>query len=51
MIPERQKNLIDEYSEEAIRLSAMFGDYFRRAPATVIKGIQGQYEMASSSVD
>jgi len=49
--PRETKNLIDEYSEEAIRLSAMFGDYFRRAPATVIKGIQGQYEMASSSVD
>jgi len=49
--PRETKNLIDEYHEEAERLSSMFGDYFRRAPSKVIKGIQGQHEMASGSVD
>jgi len=49
--PRETKNVIDEHHEEAQRLSAMFGDYFRRAPAKVIKGIQGRYEMASGSVD
>ncbi|MGQ9632094.1 MAG: sulfatase [bacterium] len=44
------KNLIDEHHEEAERLSSMFGAYFRRSPAHVVKGIQGQYEMASSSI-
>lgn len=49
--PRETKNLIDEYHGEAERLSSMFGDYFRRAPSRVIKGIQGQYEMSSGSVD
>lgn len=44
-------NLIDDRHEQAQRLSAMFGSYFRRAPAKEIKGIQGRYEMASGSVE
>ncbi len=49
--PGETKNVIDEYHTEAQRLSSMFGDYFRRAPSTTVKGIQGRYEMASGSVD
>ena len=43
-------NLIDQRHEEAKRLSSLFGDYFRRGPVRAVKGIQGQYEMASGSV-
>ena len=44
------KNLIDDHHEEAQRLSAAFGQYFRRGPVHVVKGIQGRYEMGSGSV-
>jgi len=43
-------NLIDQRYDEAQRLSLLFGDYFRRGPVRAVKGIQGQYEMASGSV-
>ena len=49
--PRETENVIDEHHEEAQRLSSMFGDYFRRAPSTIVKGIQGRYEMASGSVN
>jgi len=45
------KNLIDVHPEEAYRLSAMFGQYFRPGPVRAVKGIQGEYEMGSASVD
>ena len=48
--PRETINLIDEYHEEAARLSSLFGDYFRQVPAKVIKGVQGRYEMSSGSV-
>ncbi|MBD3184261.1 sulfatase-like hydrolase/transferase [Candidatus Poribacteria bacterium] len=49
--PRETKNLIDKHTEEAKRLSAMFGDYFRQIPAKVIKGVQETYEMVSGSVE
>jgi arylsulfatase A-like enzyme len=49
--PRERRNLIDEHPEEAQRLAARFGSYFRRAPSRVVKGIQGKYEMASGAVD
>jgi len=48
--PHERHNLIDAYSEEARRLAAMFGNYFRRQPGGVVKGIQGKYEVASGGV-
>ena len=49
--PQETKNIIDEYHEEALRLSRMFGGYFYQAPRRVIKGLQGRYEMASGKVE
>jgi arylsulfatase A-like enzyme len=49
--PRERKNLIDEYHEEAVRLSSMFGNYFRNKPSKVVKGIQGEYEMSAGSVE
>lgn len=49
--PQERNNLIDAHHEEAQRLSSKFGGYFRRAKSTVIKGIQGEYELASGSVE
>ena len=41
-----QSNLIDQHPNEAIRLASQFGNYFRRrGGATVVKGIQGKYEL------
>jgi len=49
--PRERTNLIDRHPEEATRLAARFGTYFRRARASgVVKGIQGRYEVASGSV-
>lgn len=48
--PKEQRNLIDEYPEEAKRLYAQFGNIFRRAPVRHIKGVQGKYEMSSASI-
>jgi len=44
-------NVIDEYPDEAKRLSSMFGSYFRPGPVRAVKGVQGQYEMGSASVE
>ena len=49
--PRETRNLIDEHPDEAVRLARSYGSYFRRAPVRAVKGIQGQYEMASGSVD
>jgi len=48
--PRETKNLIDDNHSEAIRLSSLYGAYFRRAPMGVIKGLQAQYELSSSSI-
>jgi len=49
--PQERSNLIDQYPEEALRLARAFGGYFRRGAAQVeVKGIQGKYELASSSI-
>jgi arylsulfatase A-like enzyme len=47
--PRERTNLIDQHPEEARRLVSHFGHLFR-GKGQVIKGIQGQYEMASGSV-
>ena len=49
--PREQHNLIDEHPEEARRLAAHFGNIFRQEIPRVIKGLQGEYEMASASVE
>jgi arylsulfatase A-like enzyme len=50
--PREKNNLIDKYPEEAIRLSSMFGSYFRnRKTKRIVKGVQGKYEMGSGSVE
>jgi len=48
--PCETKNLIDDYTEEAKRLSSYFGGYFRRSKIHDVKGIQGKYEMRSGIV-
>jgi arylsulfatase A-like enzyme len=49
--PRERTNLIDDHPQEARRLAAAFGSYFRQGGAPVeVKGIQGRYEMASGSV-
>jgi arylsulfatase A-like enzyme len=49
--PRETRNLIDEQHGEAQRLAAAFGSYFHRQPSRIVKGIQGQYEVASGSVE
>lgn len=54
--PRERVNLIDQHSEEARRLARAFGSYFRpqaqRVPGRLeVKGIQGKYELASSSIE
>lgn len=51
--PRETRNLIDEHPEEAQRLAAGFGSYFRRRDAGPIsvKGVQGKYEMGSGAVE
>ncbi|RPI81841.1 MAG: sulfatase [Chloroflexi bacterium] len=45
--PREQKNLIDEFPEEAKRLASTFGRNFRKKGAqTAVKGIQKRYELA-----
>jgi len=45
-----EDNLIDEHPGEAKRLSGKFGAYFRGRPVEPVKGLQGKYEMGSSSI-
>lgn len=50
--PKEKNNLIDRFPEEAIRLSSMFGSYFRnRRAKNIVKGVQGRYEMGSGSIE
>jgi len=49
--PKEKLNLIDERPDEAKRLSALYGRYFRRATAGYIKGIQGKYEVSSTGIE
>jgi len=44
--PRERRNLIDENPEEAVRLALAFGKCFKRAEATMVKGIQGKYELS-----
>jgi len=48
--PHEERNLIDDHPDEAQRLTSYFGRIFRPDAAPVIKGVQGQYEMASSAI-
>ncbi len=49
--PKEKVNLIDRHPEEAQRLSSLFGQYYRRADARAVKGIQGKYEVASGTLE
>ena len=50
--PRERNNLIDQQPNEAIHLASQFGNYFwRHGSATVVKGIQGKYELASGRVE
>lgn len=49
--PQEKNNLIDAHPDEAVRLASAFGDHFKRRPARTVKGVQGEYEMSSSSID
>ncbi len=49
--PREEHNLIDEHPREALRLAAAFGDHFKRSRTRIVKGVQGQYEMSSSSIE
>jgi len=44
---EGRMNLIDGNPQDAQRLSSLFGQYYRRATARVVKGVQGWYDVAS----
>lgn len=48
--PRETRNLIDVYPQEAVRLASYFGNYWRRRAAHIVKGIQGEYEVASGPV-
>ncbi|MEM2926655.1 MAG: sulfatase [Candidatus Bathyarchaeia archaeon] len=49
--PKERVNVIDEYPEEAQRLSSLYGSYYRRIDTKVVKGIQGKYEVASGTLE
>lgn len=49
--PRETRNLIDDCREQALRLSARFGNHWRRQPGRGVKGVQGQYEMAGSALE
>jgi arylsulfatase A-like enzyme len=53
--PHECKNLIEQYPEEARRLSAVFGSYYhlqmgKGISETRVRGIQGKYELGSSGI-
>jgi arylsulfatase A-like enzyme len=48
--PRETRNLIDVYPQEAVRLASYFGSYWRRRVTHIVKGIQGEYEVASGPV-
>jgi hypothetical protein len=45
--PKERNNLIDIKPDEAMRLSSLYGRYFRRAMTRYVKGIQAKYELPS----
>lgn len=45
--PRETRNLIDEHADVAVRLAGQYGSAWRRRLAHTVKGIQGQYEVAS----
>ena len=47
--PRERRNLIDEYPEEAARLAAVLGPLYA-VKRTMIKGIQGRYEVSGSAM-
>ena len=47
--PRERRNLIDEYPEEAARLAAVLGPLYA-VKRTMIKGIQGRYEVSGSAI-
>ena len=49
--PKEEDNLIDDHPNEALRLAGAFGKAFKRTSSNVVKGVQGEYEMASSSIE
>ncbi|MGB9677741.1 MAG: sulfatase [Candidatus Ratteibacteria bacterium] len=49
--PKEKINLIDKYSEIAKKLLNKFGSVFFDKKSKIIKGIQGEYELASSSIE
>jgi hypothetical protein len=49
--PRESVNLIDEEPAEAVRLASAFGGHFKRAQPRAVKGLQGEYEMSSASVE
>ena len=49
--PAERENLIDSHHEEAVRLASSFGSHFKRRPTRMVKGVQGEYEMSSSSIE
>jgi len=50
--PRERRNVIDERSDEAVRLARAFGSYFaQQGRASAVKGIQGTYEVASGAVE
>jgi hypothetical protein len=53
--PHERNNLIEQYPDEADRLSHAFGSYYRLqmgkgVSQTRVRGVQGKYELASSGI-
>jgi arylsulfatase A-like enzyme len=49
--PGEQRNLIDQYPDEARRLAARFGAVFYRQRPPHLKGVQGRYELQASGLE
>ena len=49
--PRERRNLIDQHPEEAMRLAGQFGRIYRKEERRRIRGLQGEYELASGTVD
>ena len=49
--PGERRNLIDEQTGEALRLASAFGNHFKRRRTRTVKGVQGEYEMSSGTVE
>lgn len=44
--PKETRNLIDEKSDIAVELASKYGKYFFREAPTLVKGVQGKYEIS-----